>query len=72
MNSNILMTIGLGIINAITLPLLVYTFKSVINKIDKLDEKMEQVSTDISTIVNRVVVIETACALRSSSKGKKC
>lgn len=70
MNSNILMTIGLGVINAITLPLLVYTFKSVIDKIDKLDAKMEKVSSDINSIVNRVVVIETQCTLRSSKK--KC
>ena len=70
MDSNILMTIGLGIINVITLPLLVYTFKSVINKIDKLDAKMEQVLNDINAIATRVTVVETQCQIRHT-KSKK-
>ena len=70
MDSNMLIAIGLGIINVITLPLIVYVFKSVINKIDKLDEKVTQLSTDINSVINRVVAIETQCNLRSSKK--KC
>ena len=70
MDSNMLIAIGLGIINVITLPLIVYVFKSVINKIDKLDEKVTQLSTDINGVINRVIVIETQCNLRSSKK--KC
>lgn len=70
MNSNILIPIVVGIINIITLPLIVYIFKSVINKIDKLDAKMEQVSSDINAIANRVTVIETSCNLHHT-KSKK-
>ena len=70
MDSNMLIAIGLGIINVITLPLVAYVFKSVINKIDKLDEKVTQLSTDINGVINRVIVIETQCNLRSSKK--KC
>lgn len=69
LNNNYLPIIGV-VVNTITIPLIIYFIKSVFNRLDKIESKMEQVSSDINAIVNRVVVMETQCAIRHA-KGKK-
>ena len=59
------------VVNTLIIPLVIYFFKSILSRIDKLSNSVDKLDEKLESYGNRITVIETQCQIRSS-KSKKC
>lgn len=59
MSESLLVSIGIGVLNVITIPLLIYVFRGLLTKMDKLDDNLTKLSDKIENISTRLTVVES-------------
>ena len=59
MSESLLVSIGVGILNVVTIPLIIYVFKGLLTKMDKLDDNLTKLSDKIENISTRLTVVES-------------